>query len=119
MSASVTSGTRSARDARLVAGLALITVALISIFTIGVASRASEDPAGSGSVIATLGMTAAVILGLAFVIPTAFTWVDVQVTRGWPYIVGGVSALIGLMGWLLVVVSPATGAAFYLSLIHI
>ena len=26
---------------------------------------------------------------------------------------GGVSALIGLMGWLLVVVSPATGAAFY------
>ena len=113
MSASVTSGTRSARDARLVAGLALITVALISIFTIGVASRASEDPAGSGPVIASLGMTAAVILAMAFVIPTAFTWVDVRLTRGWPYIVGGVSALIGLMGWLLVVVSPATGAAFY------
>ena len=60
--------------------------------------------------IASLGMTAAVILAMAFVIPTAFTWVDVRVTRGWPYIVGGVSALSGLMGWLLVVVSPATGA---------
>ena len=113
MSASVTSGTRSARDARLVASLALISVALIAIFTIGVASRASEDPAGPGPVISSLGMTAAVILAMAFVVPTAFTWVDVRVTRGWPYIVGGVSAFVGLMGWLLVVVSPATGAAFY------
>lgn len=98
------------------ASLALVTIALVAIFVLGVASRAVEDPAGPGPAIASLAMTAAVILLLTFAIPAAFLKVDVRVARWWPWVVGGVSAVVALVGWSMAVVSPATGAAVYRAL---
>jgi len=96
--------------------MALVTVALVAVFTLGVASRSVEDPAGPGPTIASLAMTAAVVLLLAFAIPTAFVKMDVRVSGWWPWVVGGVSAVVALLGWGLVVVSPAAGAAVYRAL---
>lgn len=90
-----------------------VTVLLVGLFILGVASRATEDPSASGPAIATLAMTALVVLGLAFAIPAAFLKFDVRVARWWPWVVGGVSALLALVGWGLAIGVPLSGAALY------
>jgi len=113
MAVSAVRVSQSENHQRWTLAFALFTIALVAVFVLGVASRAVEDPASPGPTVASLAMTATVILLLAFAIPTAFLKVDVQVTRWWPWLVGGVSGGLALLGWALVVISPATGAAVY------
>ena len=116
MSVSGVRGARSEHDSRWLLTMALVTIALVAVLALGVASRAVEDPAGPGPAIASLAMTAAVVLLLAFAIPAAFARADVRVAQWWPWVVGGASAFVALVGWGLVMVSPATGAAMYRAL---
>lgn len=116
MSKSAVRAASSDHHSRWLVAMALVTIVLVAVFALGVSSRAVEEPDGPGPAIASLAMTAAVVLLLAFAIPAAFVKVDVRVARWWPWVVGGVSAFVALVGWGLVVVSPAMGAAVYRAL---
>ena len=92
---------------------ALLTLALVFTLLFSIASRAFEDPTSPGPQVASLAVIAAMVLVTALLLPLAFRRVSIRVTRWWPWIVGFVSAGVALVGWSLVTLAPAMGAAWY------
>lgn len=92
---------------------ALLTLMLVFALLSLIASRAFEDPSTPGPEVAFLALIASVVLATALLLPLAFRRVSVRVTRWWPWIVGLASAGMALLGWWLVMLAPALGAAWY------